>query len=56
MQWIKTGDERAVVLVDSDGFNSISSWYEIWEAVNTIAYSCVRAKNKGGRFTQIGEQ
>ena len=31
-------DQRAAIVVDSDGRSATTSWYEIWEAVNSIAY------------------
>lgn len=33
---------------------TLSSWYEIWEAVTAVATMCVRAKSKGGRARGLG--
>ena len=50
-----SADGRAVVKIDSDGRTAISSWYEIWEAVNAVAYMCITpAAKSGGRATKIG--
>lgn len=43
-----------MIVVDFDGRSATSSWYEIWEAVNAIAYMCVRTQKKGGRANGIG--
>ncbi len=48
-------DARAIIVVDFDGRSASSSWYEIWEAVNAIAYMCVRPQKKGGRASGIGK-
>lgn len=49
-------DDRATLKIDSDGRSSESSWYEIWESVNAMAYMCVTpAEKNGGRATKIGE-
>ncbi len=43
-----------MIVVDFDGRSTPSSWYEIWESVNAIAYMCVRPHGKGGKATGIG--
>lgn len=49
-------DNRAVLKVDSDGRTATSSWYEIWEAVNAIAYMCVTPNARTtGRAMKIGK-
>ncbi|KAL6718482.1 hypothetical protein ACLMJK_004573 [Lecanora helva] len=51
----KAFEGSARLLIDStDDRKAVSSWYEIWEAVNTIAYTCVKSRDKGGKVTQIG--
>lgn len=51
---LETAEHRAVVVLESDGRSATSSWYEIWEAVNSIAYMCVRSREKLGGATKIG--
>ena len=35
---------------------STSSWYEIWEGINSIAYMCVRQTRLGGQASKLGKQ
>lgn len=49
------GERRCMVIIEADDRSS-TSWYEVWEAVNAIAYMCVRAKERGGKATRIGKQ
>ena len=49
-------DGRAIVRIDSDGRTATSSWYEIWEAVNAVAYMCsTPAARHGGKAAKIGK-
>ena len=48
-------DARCSVKIDSTTpASSVSTWYELWEAVNAISYMCVRQKEKGGKATRAG--
>lgn len=47
--------KEVVLKVECDGRSSTSSWYEIWEAVNAVAYMCARSLHKGGKATRIGK-
>ena len=35
---------------------SISSWYEIWEGINSISYMCVRQTRLGGQASKLGKR
>ena len=35
---------------------STSSWYEIWEGINSISYMCVRQTQLGGQASKIGKR
>ncbi|KAL2040475.1 hypothetical protein N7G274_006918 [Stereocaulon virgatum] len=53
--FLRSVDARCSVKVDSTTpASSVSSWYELWEAVNSISYMCVRQKVKGGKATRVG--
>ncbi|KAL6717688.1 hypothetical protein ACLMJK_005603 [Lecanora helva] len=53
--YLKASDNRATVKISSNGGVATSSWYAIWEAVNSIAYMCITRHSKGaGRATKIG--
>ena len=48
-------EKRCQVLIDiPEGKTTLSSWYEVWEAVSAVASMCVRGKRKGGRSRGIG--
>ena len=49
-------EDSCQVLVDvPNGETTLSSWYEIWEAVTAVASMCVRNKNKGGSARGLGK-
>lgn len=43
-----------MIKVYSDGRVAQATWYEIWEAVNAVAYMCINQR-KEGRATRIGK-
>ncbi|KAL9606496.1 MAG: hypothetical protein Q9179_000361 [Wetmoreana sp. 5 TL-2023] len=46
----------AVVKINIDGRADSASWYDIWEALNAIAYMCGKSEpQRGGKATKIGE-
>ncbi|KAL2048691.1 hypothetical protein N7G274_000603 [Stereocaulon virgatum] len=52
---IKSPDNRCQVKVDSTTPAPIfATFYELWEAVNSIAYMCVSRNEKGGKASKIG--
>ncbi|KAL8731338.1 MAG: hypothetical protein Q9181_004335 [Wetmoreana brouardii] len=49
------GSGTAVVKIDIDVRADSATWYEIWEAVNAVAYMCGRPEQRrGGKATKIG--
>ena len=47
-------DSLSQLRIDIDGRQTVSSWYEIWEAVSAVAMMCTRQKKKGGKAKGIG--
>ena len=35
--------------------STLSSWYEVWEAISALASVCVRGKQKGGKARNFGK-
>ena len=47
-------DGDCQVLIDIEGPATVTSWYDIWEAVTAIASMCSRQKHKGGKAKGLG--
>ena len=46
-----------MVKIDSTTLaTSTSTWYDIWQAVNSVAYMCIKQTNFGGKAFKIGRQ
>ncbi len=45
---------KCQVIIDIEGPATVTSWYEIWEAVTAIASMCTRQKHKGGKAKGLG--
>lgn len=44
-----------MVNIDINGKATTVTWYEIWEAIMAISSMCVRAQEKGGKATGLGQ-
>ncbi|CAD6589690.1 MAG: hypothetical protein ASARMPRED_004173 [Alectoria sarmentosa] len=51
---LEAADGKCQARIDIDGPATITSWYEIWEAVTAVANMCTRQKGKGGKAKGLG--
>ncbi|KAL9069082.1 MAG: hypothetical protein Q9161_005729 [Pseudevernia consocians] len=51
---LEGSDRKCQAHIDIEGAATISSWYELWEAVTAIASMCTRQKGKGGKAKELG--
>lgn len=44
-----------MVKIDIAGKSTTVSWYDIWGGIMAVSTMCVRANEKGGKATRLGQ-